>query len=163
MVVCGISFSCSGFCGLGIFGSAWRDLRQTSSEELKFCQRFDRLPMCILYTFVQGGMCVFHDPRSATGLRVVDMDHRPMVPAAIITWLVLWRHLVVPNPSASDTGSAADQSPCAALNIKRSVSPNDSDAYFLFKILLVTFTVRSTAGRRFFSARLRGRRARQRR
>ena len=70
-----------------------------------------------------------------------------MVPAAVVTWMYgwffMWRHLVVPNPSASDTlDRLITKARALRWNIETiSFSPNGFNAYFLFKMLLVTFTL----------------------
>ena len=64
---------------------------------------------------------------------------------AVLTWMYgwyfLWRHLIVPKPSASD---ALDRLVMKARALRWNVetigfSPNGFNGYFLFKILLVTF------------------------
>ena len=68
-----------------------------------------------------------------------------MMPLAVIIWLYgwyfLWRHLVVPNPSASDTlERLLMKSRALRWNVETiSFSPNGFSAYFLFKILLLCF------------------------
>ena len=68
-----------------------------------------------------------------------------MLPMAILIWMYgwyfLWRHLITPKPSASDT---VDRLLMKARAVRWNVetigfSPNGFDAYFLFKILLVAF------------------------
>ena len=68
-----------------------------------------------------------------------------MLPAATLTWMYgwyfLWRHLIVPKPSASYT---LDRLILKARAMRWNVetigfSPNGFTAYFLFKILLVAF------------------------
>ena len=107
--------------------------------------------MCVTYTFVQGGHVRVDLVYSAIGhraKRIIDMVGSIifMVPAAVLTWMYgwyfLWRHLVVPKPSASDT---LDRLITKARALRWNVetigfSPNGFDAYFLFKILLITFT-----------------------
>ena len=69
-----------------------------------------------------------------------------MLPAATIIWLYswffLWRHLVVPNPSASDTlDRLLAKSRALRWNVETiGFSPNGFNGYFLFKVLLVVFT-----------------------
>jgi TRAP-type mannitol/chloroaromatic compound transport system permease small subunit len=120
------------------------------SEELKF---YNALIVCLCasYTFVQGGhvrVDLVYSAISYRAKRVIDMIGSLvlMVPAAIITWLYgwffLWRHLVVPNPSASDSlERLLTKARALRWNIETiGFSPNGFNAYFLFKILLVTFT-----------------------
>jgi len=53
----------------------------------------------------------------------------------------MWRHLIVPNPSASDTlDRLLMKSRALRWNVETiGFSPNGFNAYFLFKILLVAF------------------------
>ncbi|WP_296417399.1 TRAP transporter small permease subunit [Pseudooctadecabacter sp.] len=107
--------------------------------------------MCVTYTFVQGGhvrVDLIYSAVSHRTKRIIDMVGSIifMVPAAILTWMYgwyfLWRHLVVPKPSASDS---LDRLITKARALRWNVetigfSPNGFNAYFLFKILLVAFT-----------------------
>ncbi len=120
------------------------------AEELKL---YNALVVCLCctYTFVQGGHVrvdlVYSAVRFRTK-RVIDMLGALlfMMPAAVLTWMYgwyfMWRHLVVPKPSASDT---LDRLITKARAVRWNVetigfSPNGFNAYFLFKILLVIFT-----------------------
>ncbi|MBU2993655.1 C4-dicarboxylate ABC transporter permease [Octadecabacter sp. B2R22] len=107
--------------------------------------------LCVTYTFVQGSHVRVDLVYSAVGhrtKRLIDMIGSIifMVPAAILTWMYgwyfLWRHLVVPNPSASDSlDRLITKARALRWNIETiGFSPNGFNAYFLFKILLVTFT-----------------------
>ena len=80
------------------------------AEELKL---FNALvvTLCVAYTFVQGGhvrVDLFYAGAKFRTKWVIDMLGAMffMIPFAIVTWLYgwffLWRHLVTPNPSASD-------------------------------------------------------------
>jgi len=120
------------------------------SEELKFYNAMI-VCLCAAYTFVQGGhvrVDLVYSAISYRAKRVIDMFGSLvlMVPAAIITWLYgwffMWRHLVVPNPSAS---SSLDRLLTQARAVRWNVeftgfSPNGFDYYYLFKVLLVIFT-----------------------
>ncbi len=120
------------------------------SEELKLYNAMI-VCLCAAYTFVQGGhvrVDLVYSAISYRAKRVMDMFGSLvfMVPAAIITWLYgwffMWRHLVVPNPSAS---SSLDRLLTQARALRWNVetigfSPNGFNAYFLFKVLLVVFT-----------------------
>ncbi len=120
------------------------------SEQLKLYNAMI-VTLCASYTFVQGGhvrVDLVYSAISYRAKRVIDMIGAIvlMVPAAILTWLYgwffLWRHLVVPNPSASDT---LDRLLTKARALRWNVetigfSPNGFNAYFLFKVLLVLFT-----------------------
>ncbi len=108
--------------------------------------------LCVTYTFVQGGHVRVDLVYSAVGhrtKRIIDMVGAIifMVPAAVLTWMYgwyfLWRHLVVPNPSASDSlERLITKARALRWNVETiGFSPNGFNAYFLFKILLVTFTV----------------------
>jgi TRAP-type mannitol/chloroaromatic compound transport system permease small subunit len=121
------------------------------SEELKFYNALV-VTLCASYTFVQGGhvrVDLVYSAISYRAKRVIDMIGSIvlMVPAAILTWLYgwffMWRHLVVPNPSASDTlERLLTKARALRWNIETiGFSPNGFNAYFLFKILLVTFTL----------------------
>ena len=120
------------------------------SEELKFYNAII-VCLCAAYTFVQGGhvrVDLVYSAISYRAKRVIDMIGSLvlMVPAAIITWLYgwffMWRHLVVPNPSASDDlDRLLTKARALRWNIETiGFSPNGFNAYFLFKVLLVLFT-----------------------
>ena len=119
------------------------------AEELKF---YNALVVCLCctYTFVQGGhvrVDLVYSAISHRAKRVIDMIGSLifMAPVALVTWMYgwyfLWRHLVVPNPSASDTlDRLLAKSRALRWNVETiGFSPNGFNAYFLFKILLVTF------------------------
>ena len=121
------------------------------AEELKLYNAMI-VCMCAAYTFVQGGHVRVDLVYSAVKFRtkrVIDMFGSLvfMMPAAVLTWMYgwyfLWRHLVVPNPSASDT---LDRLLTKARALRWNVetigfSPNGFNAYFLFKVLLMAFTL----------------------
>ena len=121
------------------------------SEELKLYNALI-VCMCASYTFVQGGhvrVDLVYSAVSFRTKRIIDMVGSLlfMVPAAILTWLYgwffLWRNLVVPNPSASDAlERLIGKARALRWNIETiGFSPNGFNAYFLFKILLVAFTI----------------------
>ncbi len=119
------------------------------AEELKFYNAMI-VCMCATYTFVQGGHVRVDLVYSAVSYRtkkVIDMVGSLlfMMPVAVLTWMYgwffLWRHLIVPKPSASD---GLDRLILKARALRWNVetigfSPNGFDGYFLFKILLVSF------------------------
>ncbi|WP_323764974.1 TRAP transporter small permease subunit [Marinovum sp.] len=119
------------------------------AEELKLYNAMI-VALCVTYTFVQGGhvrVDLIYSSISFRAKRIVDMIGCMifMIPAAVLTWMYgwyfLWRHLVVPKPSASDT---LDRLIAKARALRWNVetigfSPNGFDAYFLFKILLVAY------------------------
>ena len=120
------------------------------AEELKLYNAMI-VCLCVTYTFVQGGHVRVDLVYSAVSYRtkkLIDMIGSLvfMVPAAILTWLYgwffLWRHLVVPNPSASDSlDRLITKARALRWNIETiGFSPNGFNAYFLFKLLLVAFT-----------------------
>ena len=133
------------------FGSALTFDVSWWAEELKFYNALI-VTLCATYTFVQGGHVRVDLIYSAVGFRtkrIIDMFGSLffMMPAAVLTylygWYFMWRHLVVPNPSASDT---LERLLLKARALRWNVetigfSPNGFNAYFLFKVLLVLFTV----------------------
>ena len=124
------------------------------SEELKLYNAMI-VCLCVSYTFVQGGhvrVDLVYSVVSHRAKRVIGMFGSLifMIPAALLTyfygWFFLWRHLVTPKLSASDASKNLDQLLPKARALKFNVetigfSPNGFNAYFLFKILLVTFTL----------------------
>jgi TRAP-type mannitol/chloroaromatic compound transport system permease small subunit len=121
------------------------------SEELKFYNAMI-VCLCAAYTFVQGGhvrVDLVYSAISYRAKRVVDMVGSMvfMVPAGLIIWLYgwffMWRHLVVPNPSASDTlDRLLTKARALRWNIETiGFSPNGFNAYFMFKVLLVVFVL----------------------
>ncbi|NKW71834.1 C4-dicarboxylate ABC transporter permease [Rhodobacteraceae bacterium R_SAG10] len=119
-------------------------------EELKLYNAII-ICMCATYTFVQGGHVrvdlIYSAVRFRTK-RVIDMFGSLffMMPMATLIWMYawffLWRHLVTPKVSASDTlERLMRKSQLLKWNVETiGFSPSGFDAYFLFKILLVTFT-----------------------
>jgi TRAP-type mannitol/chloroaromatic compound transport system permease small subunit len=124
------------------------------SEELKLYNAAI-VCLCVSYTFIQGGHVRVDLVYSAIGhraKRMIDMFGSIifMIPAALLTyfygWFFLWRHLVTPKLSATDAAKDIDKLLPKARALKWNVetigfSPNGFNAYFLFKVLLVTFTV----------------------
>lgn len=120
------------------------------AEELKLYNAMI-VCMCVSYTFIQGGHVRVDLVYSAVSYRkkkVIDMFGAIffMMPAAVLTWMYgwyfLWRHLVVPKPSASDAlDRLLTKSRALRWNVETiGFSPNGFNGYFLFKILLVLFT-----------------------
>jgi TRAP-type mannitol/chloroaromatic compound transport system permease small subunit len=108
--------------------------------------------LCCTYTFVQGThvrVDLVYSAVSFRTKRMIDMlgSLLFMMPTALLIWLYgwffLWRHLIVPNPSASDTlERLLSKSRALRWNIETiGFSPNGFNAYFLFKILLVSFAL----------------------
>jgi TRAP-type mannitol/chloroaromatic compound transport system permease small subunit len=119
------------------------------AEELKLYNALV-VCLCVTYTFVQGGHVRVDLIYSAVGhraKRVIDMCGALflMIPSAVLIWMYgwffLWRHLIVPNPSASDTlDRLLLKSRALRWNVETiGFSPNGFNGYFLFKILLVAF------------------------
>jgi len=120
------------------------------SEELKLYNAMI-VTLCVTYTFVQGGhvrVDLIYARLSYRGKRIVDMIGSIvlMMPAAVMTWMFawyfMWRTLLTPKVSASDSlEQIMRKSNILRWNVETiGFSPNGFDAYFLFKILLLTFT-----------------------
>lgn len=119
------------------------------AEELKFYNALI-VTLCATYTFVQGGhvrVDLIYSGVSFRAKRVIDMfgSMAFMMPAAVLIWMYgwyfMWRHLIVPKPSASD---ALDRLLLKSKALRWNVetigfSPNGFNGYFLFKILLVAY------------------------
>ena len=119
------------------------------SEELKLYNAMI-VALCVTYTFVQGGhvrVDLVYSAVSHRTKRIIDMFGSVffMMPAVTLTWMYawffLWRHLVTPNPNA---GATLDRLTMQARALRWNVetigfSPNGFNAYFLFKILLVSY------------------------
>lgn len=119
------------------------------SEELKLYNAMV-VCLCATYAFVQGShvrVDLIYAGLSHRGKRIVDMVGSLlfMMPMAVLTWMYgwffLWRHLIVPKPSASDQlERLLAKSRALRWNVETiSFSPNGFNGYFLFKILLITF------------------------
>ena len=120
------------------------------SEELKLYNAMI-VCLCVTYTFVQGGhvrVDLVYARLSYRAKRVVDMMGAMifMMPATIMTWLFawffMWRHLLTPKISASDSfEQIMRKSNMLKWNVETiGFSPNGFDAYYLFKILMLSFT-----------------------
>ncbi|WP_112323130.1 TRAP transporter small permease subunit [Oceanibium sediminis] len=133
----------------GPFGYAFaRDLSWWS-EELKLYNAMI-VVLCCAYTFVQGGhvrVDLFYAGMRFRAKKVVDMLGSLLfiLPSMTLTWLFgwyfMWRHLVTPKINATETLEATlRKSKLMKWNVETiGFSPNGFDAYFLFKLLLVTF------------------------
>lgn len=121
------------------------------AEELKL---FNALVVCLCvgYTFVQGGhvrVDLFYAGAKFRTKKIVDMFGAMffMIPFAVVTWLYgwyfMWRHLVTPNPSASDTLELLlRKARVLKWNVETiGFSPNGFNGYFIFKVLLCMFCV----------------------
>ncbi|KAA9005580.1 TRAP transporter small permease subunit [Histidinibacterium aquaticum] len=121
------------------------------SEELKLYNAMV-VCLCVSYTFVQGGhvrVDLVYSAVSESKKRVIDMFGALffMLPMAVLIWMYswyfLWRHLITPPPSASE---GLDRLLMKARAVRWNVetigfSPNGFNAYFLFKVLLLAFTL----------------------
>jgi len=121
------------------------------AEELKLYNALV-VCLCVTYTFVQGSHVRVDLVYSAVKYRskkVIDMVGSLlfMMPGAVLIWMYgwyfMWRHLVTPKVSASDNiDLLMRKSKLLKWNVETiGFSPNGFTAYFLFKILLVAFTV----------------------
>ncbi|MFT6674059.1 MAG: TRAP-type mannitol/chloroaromatic compound transport system permease small subunit [Sulfitobacter sp.] len=121
------------------------------AEELKL---FNALvvTLCVAYTFVQGGhvrVDLFYAGAKFRTKKIVDMFGAIffMIPFIVVTWLYgwffMWRHLVTPNPSASDRLELLlRKSRLLKWNVETiGFSPNGFNGYFLFKVLLCSFCI----------------------
>ena len=119
------------------------------AEELKLYNALV-VALCATYTFVQGGHVRVDLIYSAVRFRTkkaIDMFGSLffMIPSATLIWMYgwyfMWRHLIVPKPSASDSiERLLMKSRAMRWNVETiGFSPNGFTAYFLFKILLVAF------------------------
>lgn len=120
------------------------------AEELKLYNAIV-VCLCVSYTFVQGGhvrVDLVYSSVSYRTKKLIDMLGALffMMPAAVLTWMYgwffLWRHLMLPNPSAS---IELERWLTRVRGFKWNVetigfSPNGFNGYFLFKILLLLFT-----------------------
>lgn len=120
------------------------------AEELKLYNALV-VTLCCTYTFVQGGhvrVDLVYSAVSYRTKRIIDMVGSLlfMMPAAVLTWMYgwyfMWRHLMTPKVSASDTFERLEAKARAVRwNVETiGFSPNGFNAYFLFKVLLVAFT-----------------------
>ncbi len=119
------------------------------SESLKFYNAMI-VCLCVTWTFVQGGhvrVDLIYARVNYRTKRMIDMVGSLlfMMPTSIVVWLFgwffLWRNLVVPNPSASNTlDQLLQKSVALRWNVETiGFSPNGFNAYFLFKVLLLSY------------------------
>ncbi len=134
---------------IGPFGYTFQQDISWYAEELKLFNAIV-VALCVSYTFVQGGhvrVDLFYANVSFKTKKVIDMFGSLffILPTMTLVWMYgwffLWRHLVVPKPAASNTLDALlRKSGFLKWNIETiGFSPNGFNAYFLFKILLVSF------------------------
>ena len=134
---------------IGPFGYTFTKDLSWFGEELKLYNAMV-VCLCCAYTFIQGGhvrVDLFYASAKFRTKKIVDMAGSLlfMMPALLLVWLFawffMWRHLIVPKPSASDT---LDRLLLKARAVRWNVetigfSPNGFNGYFLFKVLLVLF------------------------
>jgi TRAP-type mannitol/chloroaromatic compound transport system permease small subunit len=134
---------------LGPFGSVFTKSLGWYSDELKLYNAII-VAMCCAYTFIQGGhvrVDLVYGAVSRRAKKIIDMVGSLlfMMPVLILTWMYawffLWRHLITPKISASDTIDALlRKARVLRWNVETyGFSPNGFNAYFLFKVLIVAF------------------------
>ena len=117
------------------------------SEELKLYNAMV-VTLCLTYTFIQGGhvrVDLIYSAVSHSKKRIIDMLGSIffMLPMAVIiwmyTWFFMWRSLIVPPLSPSDTLSRVEMKARALRwNVETiGFSPNGFSGYFLFKVLMI--------------------------
>jgi TRAP-type mannitol/chloroaromatic compound transport system permease small subunit len=131
----------------GPFGYVFTKDLSWFAEELKLYNAMI-VTLCAAYTFVQGGhvrVDLFYAGASYRAKRVVDMFGSLffLIPLMTVIWLFgwsfLWRHLMTPKVSATDTlDSLLNKANLMRWNVETiGFSPNGFNGYFLFKVLLV--------------------------
>jgi len=106
--------------------------------------------LCVSYTYVQGGhvrVDILYSNLSFRGRKIIDLLGGIffMIPISLLiwhyAWYFMWRHLIVPAPSASDTlDRLLQRAQILRWNVETTgFAPQGFSAYFLFKILLVLF------------------------
>lgn len=131
----------------GPFGYIFTKDLSWFAEELKLYNAMI-VTLCAAYTFVQGGhvrVDLFYAGASYRAKRIVDMFGSLffLIPLMSVIWLFgwsfLWRHLMTPKVSATDTlEQLLNKSNLMRWNVETiGFSPNGFNGYFLFKVLLV--------------------------
>ena len=106
--------------------------------------------LCVSYTYVQGGhvrVDILYANVSYRTRKIIDLVGGLifMIPMSLLiwhyAWYFLWRHLVVPAPSAGDTlDRLLQRAQILRWNVETTgFAPQGFSAYFLFKVLLVLF------------------------
>lgn len=106
--------------------------------------------LCVSYTFIQGGhvrVDILYANLSFRRKRYIDIFGALafMMPMVLLiwhyAWFFMWRHLIVPAPSASDSFERLEmRARVLRWNVETTgFAPQGFSAYFLFKILLVAF------------------------
>ena len=134
---------------VGPFGNAMTQHLSWYAEELKFYNALV-VGLCCAYTFIQGGhvrVDLIYAAAARRTRKLVDMIGSLvfMLPMLTLTWLYawffMWRHLITPQISASDT---LDMLLLRARVVRWNVettgfSTQGFNAYFLFKVIIVVF------------------------
>jgi TRAP-type mannitol/chloroaromatic compound transport system permease small subunit len=106
--------------------------------------------LCVSYTFIQGGhvrVDILYAGMSFRRKRYTEIFGAVvfMMPMVVLiwhyAWFFMWRHLIVPAPSATDTFERLEmRAQVLRWNVETTgFAPQGFSAYFLFKILLVAF------------------------
>lgn len=131
------------------FGSVFTKDISWWAEGLKFYNALI-VALCVTYTFTQRGhvrVDLIYSKVSFRTKRVIDMFGSVvfMMPTAVLVWMYgwfyLWRHLIVPKPSAADTlERLLMKSRAFRWNVETiGFSPNGFNGYFMFKMLLIIY------------------------
>ena len=134
---------------VGPFGTVFTKDLSWYSEELKLYNAIV-VCLCVAWTFIQGGHVRVDLVYSAVGhraKRMIDMVGSLifMIPSLVLIWLYswffLWRSLMTPATSPTDTlERMLAKSRAMRWNVETiGFSPNGFNAYFLFKILILLF------------------------
>lgn len=134
---------------IGPFGYVFTKDLSWFSEELKLYNAMVVALVCA-YTFVQGGHVRVDLVYARVGFkakRVIDMFGSLffIMPTMFLIWMFgwffMWRHLVTPKFAAADTlEKMLRKAPFLKENIETiGFSPNGFNAYFLFKVLLISY------------------------
>ena len=139
--------------GIGPFGTVFTRELSWYSEELKLYNALI-VCLCVGWTFIQGShvrVDLVYSAVSFRTKRIIDMAGSLvfMMPALVLIWLYawffLWRSLMTPATSPTDTlDRLLMKSRAMRWNVETvGFSPNGFDAYFLFKILILMFVATS--------------------
>ncbi len=134
---------------IGPFGTVFTQDLSWFGEELKLYNAMI-VALTAAYTFVQGGhvrVDLVYARVSFRAKRVIDMFGSLffIMPSMFVIWMFgwffMWRSFVTPKfPASSTLESMLRKAPFLKENIELiGFSPNGFNAYFLFKVLLVSF------------------------